>query len=203
MNLRQENRSKLYFTATIITKYSLERFLSIYGEKMSKGFLKFCKRIFSSRSWKHLSSTYRQVYAFNSRLRFLIRGQFEFKILIARHINTTYFIWIKKYKIEPAIILKLVTCQRRTSNSSLMGRHLSPRYGQVILVSGYPVLTAVNWSQLQYQFSCAPSLRLNIGFPVMRTDGRCTVTWLPNFLGWLDLLSYGAPLARALRLELR
>ena len=28
-----------------------------------------------------------------------------------------------------------------------MGRHLSPRYGQVILVSGYLVLTAVNWSQ--------------------------------------------------------
>ena len=25
-----------------------------------------------------------------------------------------------------------------------MGIHLSPRYGQVILVSGYPVLTAVN-----------------------------------------------------------
>ena len=28
-----------------------------------------------------------------------------------------------------------------------MGRHLSPRYSQVILVSGYLVLTAVNWSQ--------------------------------------------------------
>ena len=28
-----------------------------------------------------------------------------------------------------------------------MGRHLSPRYAQVILVSGYLVLTAVNWSQ--------------------------------------------------------
>ena len=28
-----------------------------------------------------------------------------------------------------------------------MGQHLSPRYGQVILVGGYPVLTAVNWSQ--------------------------------------------------------
>ena len=45
-----------------------------------------------------------------------------------------------------------------------MGRHLSPRYGQVILVSGYPVLTAVNWSQhwcpicVHYQFSCAPKL---------------------------------------------
>ena len=28
-----------------------------------------------------------------------------------------------------------------------MGWHLSPRYGQVILVSGYLVLTAVNWLQ--------------------------------------------------------
>ena len=27
--------------------------------------------------------------------------------------------------------------------------------------------------------------------------GRCTVTWLPNFLGWVDLLSYGAPQARS------
>ena len=45
-----------------------------------------------------------------------------------------------------------------------MGRHLSPRYGQVILVSGYPVLTAVNWLQhwcticVQYQSSCATKL---------------------------------------------
>ena len=39
MNSRQENRSKLSFTARIITKYSLERFLSICGEKMSKAFL--------------------------------------------------------------------------------------------------------------------------------------------------------------------
>ena len=29
--------------------------------------------------------------------------------------------------------------------------------------------------------------------------GRCTVTWLPSFLGWVDLLTHGAPLARALR----
>ena len=42
---RQENRSKLSFAARIITKYSLERFLSIYGEKMSAGFLKFYKLI--------------------------------------------------------------------------------------------------------------------------------------------------------------
>ena len=32
-------------TARIITKYSLERFLSICGEKISKAFLKFCKLI--------------------------------------------------------------------------------------------------------------------------------------------------------------
>ena len=45
MNSRQENRSKLSFTARIITKCSLERFLSICGEKMSKDFLKLCKLI--------------------------------------------------------------------------------------------------------------------------------------------------------------
>ena len=45
MNSRQENRSKLSFTARIISKCSLERFLSICGEKMSKGFLKLCKLI--------------------------------------------------------------------------------------------------------------------------------------------------------------
>ena len=44
-NSRQENHSKLSFTARIITKCFLECFLSICGEKMSKGFLKFCKLI--------------------------------------------------------------------------------------------------------------------------------------------------------------
>jgi len=98
---------------------------------------------------------------------------------------------------------------------TLMGQHLSPRYGQVILVSRCPVLTAVNWSQhwcpkcVHYQFSCAPKLarkyEIEHWCPVVRTDGRCTVTWLPNFLGWVDFLSYGAPptRARSTRMELR
>ena len=115
-----------------------------------------------------------------------------------------------KIKLEPAIIWKLVTCQRITSKrySTSMGRHLSPRYGQVILVSGYPVLAALNWSQhwwaicVKYQFSCAAKLATNCEiehwFPC-GADGRCTVTSLPNFLGGIDLFSYGAPLARALR----
>ena len=30
-----------------------------------------------------------------------------------------------------------------------------------------------------------------------RSLARCTVTWLPNFLGWVDLLIHGAPLAHA------
>ena len=42
MNSRQENRSRLSFTARIVIKYCLERFPSICGEKMSEGFLKFC-----------------------------------------------------------------------------------------------------------------------------------------------------------------
>ena len=59
-----------------------------------------------------------------------------------------------------------------------MSRHLSPRYGNVILVSGYPVLKAVNWPQhecaisgcrLPYQLE---GVEFNIGFPVVRTDSR-------------------------------
>ena len=44
------------------------------------------------------------------------------------------------------------------------------------------------------------SVKVNIFFcgadgrSLGRSVGRCTVTWLPNFLGWVDLLSYGAPL---------
>ena len=32
-----------------------------------------------------------------------------------------------------------------------MGRHLSPRYGHVIVASGYPVLKAVDNINVQYQ----------------------------------------------------
>ena len=89
--------------------------------------------------------------ACSSWLNFRVWGQFEIKILIVRHINTSYFIWIffRKSKLEPAIIWKPVPCQRITSKKCFtsMGRHLSPRFAQMILVSGYLVLTAVNWSQ--------------------------------------------------------
>ena len=44
-NSKQENRLKLSFTARFKTKYSLELFLSICGEKMSEGFLKLYKLI--------------------------------------------------------------------------------------------------------------------------------------------------------------
>ena len=50
---RQENRSKLSFTARIITKNSLERFLSICGEKMPEGFLKFYKLIIKPDTRSH------------------------------------------------------------------------------------------------------------------------------------------------------
>ena len=64
---------------------------------------------------------------------------------------------------------------------------------------------------VQLVFSWAPklakSVRVNIGFPVVRTDGGRSVYGhvLPNFLGWVDLLSNGAPPTRALRahVELR
>ena len=95
-----------------------------------------------------------------------------------------------------------------------MGRHLNPLYSQVILVSGYPVLTAVNWSQrwcaicVQYQFSCAPKLarkcETNVYWFPCGMDGRAGrravyVHVITKFLGWVDLLSYGALLAHASR----
>ena len=146
--------------------------------------------------------------ACNSCLNFLIRGQLEFKIVILPQINTTYFIWIKKKKTWACDHLKT----NNLSAESLTGRHPSPQYGQVILVSEYPVLTAVNWSQyfcaifVQYQFFFSPKLARKCGiehwFPCGsegRAGERCMVTRLPNFLGWVDLLSYGASLARASR----
>ena len=45
----------------------------------------------------------------------------------------------EKHKLEPAINEKLITGQRKTRDLDL-----SPRYGHVSLVSGYPVLTAVS-----------------------------------------------------------
>ena len=38
------------------------------------------------------------------------------------------------------------------------------------------------------------SAKLKIGLPVVRSDRRFMVTSLPNFLGWVDLLTHDAPL---------
>ena len=46
---------------------------------------------------------------------------------------------------------------------------------------------------------CESKHRFSCGGDARRSVGRCTVTGLPNFLGWVDLLSYGAPPTRALR----
>ena len=67
MNSRQENRSKLSFTARIITKYSLERFLSICGEKMSKRFLYFCELISNLILGQIIVSNLINVHRLNSR----------------------------------------------------------------------------------------------------------------------------------------
>ena len=76
-----------------------------------------------------------------------VRGQFEIKSLVVRLINTTpYFLCVKKIELEPAIIWKVVACQWITSKKlNLVGRYLSPGYGQVMMVSGCCSLTAINW----------------------------------------------------------
>ena len=74
-----------------------------------------------------------------------------------------------------------------------MGRYMSPRYDQVILVSGYPVLTAVNCSQhwcpicVHCQFpvlsNLLESMRLNI-------DRDLVSGQLPNKSRHLDELTH-------------
>ena len=79
------------------------------------------------------------------RLNFRVRDQFEINILKVRLMKHDLFQMHFK-KIEPAIILKVATCQRIPSKyySNSKGRYLSLRYGQAILVSRNTILTAVN-----------------------------------------------------------
>ena len=116
-----------------------------------------------------------------------------------------------KNKLEPGIIWKLVTCQRITSKrySTSIGQYLSQRYGQVILVSGYPVLTAVNWSKhwcaicVQYQSSCASRLARKCETehcsPVVRTDGRAVYCHVITTFSGMGRLTYPWCSAGALR----
>ena len=119
------------------------------------------------------------------------------------------------------IIWKLVTCQRITSKNT------RPRWVDTWArdtVRWYWSADILFWQlsidhkiDVQYVYNISfpvlpnlpESVRLNIGMPVVRTDGcsfiRCTVTWLPNFLGWVDLLTivlrWRALRARELRYE--
>ena len=101
-----------------------------------------------------------------------------------RHINTIYFIWIKKKWTWACDYLKSSNLSAANFKKYLtsMGRHLSPRYGQLMLVSGYPVLTAVNWLQhwcpiwVHYQFSCAPKLTWKYGIEHWSRSSK-TINW--------------------------
>ena len=70
----------------------------------------------------------------------------EITILMVWLINTTYFLRIlKKIELDPASNLSVDNFKKILT--TLMGQHLSLRYSQVTLVTGYSVLTAVNLSQ--------------------------------------------------------
>ena len=44
----------------------------------------------------------------------------------------------------------------KTNHVTSMSWHISPRYGHVIMVSGYPVLTSVNWPYCECLFKSLP-----------------------------------------------
>ena len=99
----------------MLHKFSAWTHLSNFDQSQHKN---WTKSVTNAWSWRAKSKA--TVFpACNSWLNFRVRGQFEIKILIVRHINTTYFIWIlKKIKLEPAIIWKPVPCQRITSKNT-------------------------------------------------------------------------------------
>ena len=61
---------ELSFTARIITKNSLELFLSICGKKMSTDFLKFCKLISNQILGQIIVSNLVNVHKLNSRINY-------------------------------------------------------------------------------------------------------------------------------------
>ena len=79
-----------------------------------------------------------------------------------------------------------------------IGGQLTPQYDHVILVSGYHVLTAVNWPWMCNIRLHAPTLPRKcdifklVSLWCGRTDGRGgwtyshTVTWLPKLNVWID-----------------
>ena len=105
----------------------------------------------------------------------------------------------KKTELEPTIIWKVATCQRIPSkkDSNSVGRYLSQRYGLEIHYFDNCQLIKTCMCNIRLQ---APKLAgkseikhwCACGVDDGRSGGRCTVTSLPIFLGWIDFLSYGA-----------
>ena len=74
-----------------------------------------------------------------------------------------------------------------------------PAYGQAILVSGYPVLTAVNWSKhwcpicVHYQFSCSAKLARKAArkYEIEHCSrSRKTINWSADKSRHLDELTH-------------
>ena len=136
-----------------------------------------------------------------SRLNFRVRDQFEINILKERLMKQHLFhMHFKKIELEPAIIWKVATCQRISSKyySNSEGRYMSPRYGQTILVSrnscfdSCQLIKTWMYNIMMQAPKLARKCEIKHSYACVRTDGRsggrCTVTWLPNFLGWIDFL---------------
>ena len=118
---------------------------------------------------------------------------------------------LKKSKHEPVIIWKRVNCQRITSKNT------QPWWADTWVratVRWYWSADTLFWQlsiddniDVQSAFSWAPKVArkckskhwYTCGADGRAAGGRCAVTWLPNFLGWVDLITHGAPQARFAR----
>ena len=111
--------------------------------------------------------------------------------------------------VEPAIQSKTSTWSevnlKKKKNWPRWALSLSPRYGQVILVSWYLVLTGVNWSKhgclISKMYAETSMILVTLadmeGLTYVRTvDDVIAIKQISRIDGWPYFVNYGAPGAR-------
>ena len=75
-----------------------------------------------------------------------------------------------RLNIDRYLVKQLVSGQLPNNSRHLDDWHMSPRYGNVILVSGYPVLTAVNWPYCECQYKRCGFAKTRLRHPSLPFD---------------------------------
>ena len=120
--------------------------------------------------------------------------------VISNHRKLTCIKWFCSFKFVMLARLLL------REHFHILGPYFLPHTNTVILLDSYCGIVKETGLFSPGFPNYLESVRVNIGFPMVRTDGRsfsrCTVNWLQNFLGWVRFTypwcSAGAPESSAI-----